>query len=841
MKIPSCFNTTLSRFVFFDTSKMPLCLHSIEGGKCITKPASSTNSQTWLCFDAMQSLINSKEKREKLEAAGIKGVGVVLYESQPLVAVDLDKAIKGGKITSWANKILSHVPRGAYVETSPSGTGLHVFVRGQKSQDKCKRYIKRKDTGEEVGCIEIYDSKRYMTLTNRSIPIDNCIPQTFEEIASAKDNIEVIEWIQYIETVVSGESVKPQNEAPIQPQTTQQQSYVAPQYSSQLTKEEVLEKLRLAKNGDAFFSLYNGITSQYPSESEAFYALVGYLTFYTSDRGIIDSIVTDSSLYRGSKKWCEGGKWDRLKGVIIDTILDKRTTYYGKDVVDYYNKIQPNNTVIAREFTPLQEDVARLQAQTITNTISDSDETLEPGLSQAEKDQIMRGMSIYDLHIKLFLKLYPYGHKRDLFTDTLYVRTRPANNKYGSEWVNAMSDSVFKPYRAEVEIKGKPYKKTQCEDYLAKFTSSLAPELLIDVPEWDGKDRIREMTSCLTMKDSRMTEQMVYEIFKDWGAKMWGKVFSPNEYQNRVIVLNGEQGIGKDEWIESMLMALGNYKSDITINPHTVEQDFATILSSNMVVVISEFDKTNKIDVATFKDLITRRSFNFRAPYERAPRRYYNRGSIIAACNPDKVLRDTTANRRFIVLKLKGGAGEAIKWTYPRNNYQYSMQLIAQWYHLYKEMQQLPPDKRKLTSFETEETIKILEAEYTPKSLAASALEMFDSMIKDKLEELNKEYTKSSNFFTSYHNNYILSDTDKEVNDIKKYITDALDISYSNLNYVIRESKYIAKTRDGYNVKIVYALPEYIDACNDEDSEETTKLTRFSEREIENAKSKLNK
>lgn len=53
--------------------------------------------------------------------------GIGIRVASHLVAIDLDNCIDDGKLSSWSEKIVSHF-KNTYIETGPSGTGLHIFL-----------------------------------------------------------------------------------------------------------------------------------------------------------------------------------------------------------------------------------------------------------------------------------------------------------------------------------------------------------------------------------------------------------------------------------------------------------------------------------------------------------------------------------------------------------------------------------------------------------------------------------------------------------------------------------------------------------------------------------------
>jgi hypothetical protein len=113
--------------------------------------------------------ISDHESWDSFEAAltafqkgvGFQGVGFVLTENDPFTFIDIDNCIDGeGKVAPWAMDFVSEL--GSYTEVSPSGKGLHVFIRATKPGKRCK-------TDLFDGELEIYDRGRYATITGKRV------------------------------------------------------------------------------------------------------------------------------------------------------------------------------------------------------------------------------------------------------------------------------------------------------------------------------------------------------------------------------------------------------------------------------------------------------------------------------------------------------------------------------------------------------------------------------------------------------------------------------------------------------------------------------------------------
>lgn len=113
--------------------------------------ASSTDRATWLSFAAAVALATRE---------GLPGVGFVFAPDDPFCGIDLDKCrdADAGTVQPWAQRLIERL--NSYTEVSPSGTGLHVFVRAVLPGPGRKR-----SGPDGTGAIETYDRARYFTVT----------------------------------------------------------------------------------------------------------------------------------------------------------------------------------------------------------------------------------------------------------------------------------------------------------------------------------------------------------------------------------------------------------------------------------------------------------------------------------------------------------------------------------------------------------------------------------------------------------------------------------------------------------------------------------------------------
>lgn len=256
------------------------------------------------------------------------------------------------------------------------------------------------------------------------------------------------------------------------------------------------------------------------------------------------------------------------------------------------------------------------------------------------------------------------------------------------------------------------------EDHLSQYEESLDPRLCVDVPKWDGVDRLAALAERVELHEMEtefgpLTKKDFEEFLKDWHARMWQKFEDPN-VQNRLLVLRGDQGLGKDFWIAENVGGLGQFA--IPLNVEANEKDTRAQLHQGLVVMIAEFDRTSRQHSGMVKDMLTSPMTNVRLPYDRRSRTRWVRCSFIASCNVPDVLRDYTGNRRYVLFWIR--SFDRSKRFDPEEK----LQILAQGQQLARENYR--------TSEAAEARMASYVGEQTPESPHAIAAEAWDDLAR---------------------------------------------------------------------------------------------------------------
>jgi putative DNA primase/helicase len=222
------------------------------------RAASSTNKETWAPFGVAVALSSDGY-----------GLGFVFSADDPFCGIDLDHCFgPNHELQDWAIDIVSRL--NSYTEYSPSGQGLHVWVKARLPEGR-----------RRAGQVEMYDSARYFTVTGKHFP---GTPETIE--------------CRQVEVEQLHAQLAPRKEehAPV---------FALP---TSLDDRSVLDTASRAANGAAFDALYRGDTSAYNGDdSAADLGLCNHLAFYTGRNAAqMDRLFRSSGLMRE--------KWDTRRG-----------------------------------------------------------------------------------------------------------------------------------------------------------------------------------------------------------------------------------------------------------------------------------------------------------------------------------------------------------------------------------------------------------------------------------------------------------------------------------------------------------------------------------------------
>jgi hypothetical protein len=246
--------------------------HVTRSGKTTKPPLQSiTEPGAWLSVS---------EACDRVVKGAAEGPGFVLGDG--IVGIDLDGCIDiDGAMHEIACDLIG---LDTYAEMSPSGSGLHAFIRATISRPR------RMNARDGVPRREIYDgrerSARFFTVTGARLGDVSGIREG--PLAQAALDAFIAKWF-------------PEEPRPVQNDNE------ADDGENALDDDLLIRVMFSAKGGAAWRATFAGDRSRYSSQSEADFALCRKLRFYThADAGQMDRLFRRSGLMRA--------KWDKKRG-----------------------------------------------------------------------------------------------------------------------------------------------------------------------------------------------------------------------------------------------------------------------------------------------------------------------------------------------------------------------------------------------------------------------------------------------------------------------------------------------------------------------------------------------
>ena len=157
--------------------------------------------------------------------------------------------------------------------------------------------------------------------------------------------------------------------------------------------------------------------------------------------------------------------------------------------------------------------------------------------------------------------------------------------------------------------------------------------------DWDGIKRVDTwLVDYLGAED----KEFVRAVGRKFLVSAVARVMQPGCKVDTMLVLEGEQGIGKSQTLQALaepwvLEELSDMKS----------KDCKQEIQGQWFVEVSELDAMKRNEIETVKAFITKQKDTFRPSYGRFAKEHPRQCVLIGTTNSDAYLRDHTGNRRF--------------------------------------------------------------------------------------------------------------------------------------------------------------------------------------------------
>ena len=170
----------------------------------------------------------------------------------------------------------------------------------------------------------------------------------------------------------------------------------------------------------------------------------------------------------------------------------------------------------------------------------------------------------------------------------------------------------------------------------------------LDTLEWDSQPRIDKFFSdCMGSKDDEYSDCASHNFW----LSMVARVYRPGCKVDNMVVLEGEQGVGKSTALQIVAgEAWFAEQHESATNPKA----FAEILQGKLLIEISEMDAFRQAEVNRVKQTISCPSDRFRPSYGHHAVDHPRRCVFVGTTNKDDWNKDETGARRFWPIRCSG-------------------------------------------------------------------------------------------------------------------------------------------------------------------------------------------
>lgn len=140
------------------------------------------------------------------------------------------------------------------------------------------------------------------------------------------------------------------------------------------------------------------------------------------------------------------------------------------------------------------------------------------------------------------------------------------------------------------------------------------------------------------------------ELLKRFLVGAVRRICMPGTQMDQMLVLHGEQGCGKTQWINALFGAEWTTHQMPSLDK---DSDASDQVASKWAVEFAELDKLLRVDPRTCKDFISRQWDHYRAAYGRIRMEKPRQCVFIGTTNDDAFLRDPTGERRYHTIPVR--------------------------------------------------------------------------------------------------------------------------------------------------------------------------------------------
>lgn len=580
-----------------------------RGGKMTKVPytptggrAKSNDPATWVAFD---------ECRAAHERGRFDGIGFQL-DGSGIVGVDIDHARDAaGNWNTAAADITERLA--SYAEISPSGEGVHIFIKAVKPGNKSKN---------AAAGVEMYDTKRFFTVTG------NLYREGLNAVQERQEALKGV-YFKYLEPLQNLTA------------TTGREKHAAADFAP-LDDAAIIELLESGKaggqksdRGKELQAYWKGMPGLYTDDlSTADLSLCNALAFWTQkDTAQMDRLFRQSGLYLldgRAEKWntkhnSAGQTYGEM--TIAAAVAACKVVYSARNLTGRFN----NEPVVKQNFP-----VCNLEGKPIKTHWQNLAFLLRRWRYEVKYNEISKEVEFYRDGKKLAVKY-----------DDFVTEMQGEANKSGLGC--SRQDT-----RAMLNLIASKNRYNPFTDYLESCFN-----------QWTAaggqKVYFNRLCSALVLNTNFTAagrSAFLYDLLRKWllQAVKLGYNDGTMSPQN-ILIMQAEGGIGKTRfahWLFKERPAL--VKSGEKLDP--TNKDSVIKLTKYALVELGEIGQTVKAEkIDALKQFFTQNEDEYRAPFDIAVQKHPRRTSFLGTINESDFLIDRTGERRYFVLPLT-----AIDW-----------------------------------------------------------------------------------------------------------------------------------------------------------------------------------
>ena len=282
------------------------------------------------------------------------------------------------------------------------------------------------------------------------------------------------------------------------------------------------------------------------------------------------------------------------------------------------------------------------------------------------------------------------------------LKTPPWKHVGGDEWTDA-DEAQMRLYLR------RNYDDLNCQQLIGDMTLEMClnnsfnvvKKFFESLPKWDGVKRAETLfVDFLKVPDTPYAR----EVTLNWLTAAVARIYNPGCRYQTALVLHGNQKIGKSYIIERLG---GSWYLDLTENVDDSHAEDA--VTKGWIVEIKEMSAMRKAEINATKAFIERFVVSRRLPYEKKARTIARHCVFAITVNDSEFLRDTTGNRRYMILHSDSPMFGYVEGLTD----EYISQIWAEVYHHYNELFKDGFDEENLSlSKETEITAEETATRY---------------------------------------------------------------------------------------------------------------------------------